>query len=40
VFFLALGEVEHFFCVFDEDCAFCLGLGDVERTGEDGYFGV
>jgi len=40
VFFFAVSEIEHFFCIFDEDCAFCFCLGGVEGTGEDGYFGV
>jgi hypothetical protein len=40
VLFLALGEVEHFIGVFEENCAFCFGLGDVEGGGEDSYFGV
>jgi len=37
--FLALGEVEHFLCVVQEDGALCFGLGDVDGAGEDADFG-
>ena len=37
--FFAFREVEHFFGVVQEDCAFCFGLRDVDRAGEDADFG-
>jgi len=35
---LSCGEVEHFFCVVQEDCSFGLGLGGVDGAGENADF--
>ena len=38
--FFTGGEIKHFFCVMQEDCALGFGLRGVDGTGEDADFGI
>lgn len=38
--FLPRGEIEHFFCIVQEDCPFGFGLRVIYGAGEDADFGV
>lgn len=40
MFLLARSEVEHFFCIFDQNSAFGLSLGDVQCRSKDSNFGL